>query len=116
MRLGPPRTNGNTNKLMLEAKRQPFVMRITRCRLVPVMLLVIGLLSVGCDYNSEMSTFNTAGPVAEKQALLFNVLLWVMVVVFVLVEGALVYAAIKFRRRPGDPAPGGRRRDRRRGV
>jgi cytochrome c oxidase subunit 2 len=90
---------------MLEAKRQPFVMRITRCRLVPVMLLVIGLLSVGCDYNSEMSTFNTAGPVAEKQALLFNVLLWVMVVVFVLVEGALVYAAIKFRRRPGDPLP-----------
>ena len=28
-----------------------------------------------------------------------------MVVVFVLVEGALLYAAVRFRRKPGDPLP-----------
>ena len=73
-------------------------------------LLIIGILAaslflVACDANAKQSTFGTAGPVAEKQLLLFNVLLWVMVVVFILVEGALLYAAIRFRRRPGQPLP-----------
>ena len=52
-------------------------------------LLVAVLLLVACAPDAKQSTFGTAGPVAEKQALLFNVLLWVMVVVFVLgVTGA----------------------------
>ena len=68
-------------------------------------ILVLGLLLVACDPGARQSTFGTAGPVAEKQLLLFNVLLWVMVAVFVLVEGALLYAAIKFRRRPGQGLP-----------
>jgi len=68
-------------------------------------ILVASLLLVACDANAKQSTFGTAGPVAEKQLLLFNVLLWVMVVVFILVEGALLYAAIRFRRRPGQPLP-----------
>jgi cytochrome c oxidase subunit 2 len=67
--------------------------------------LVVALLMLACDADARQSTFGTAGPVAEKQLLLFNVLLWVMVVVFILVEGALVYAAIKFRRRPGQGLP-----------
>jgi cytochrome c oxidase subunit 2 len=37
--------------------------------------------------------------------LLFNVLLWVMVAVFIIVEGVLVYAAIRYRRRPGQELP-----------
>jgi cytochrome c oxidase subunit 2 len=52
-----------------------------------------------------MSTFGVNGPVAREQLLLFNVLLWTMVVVFVLVEGALLYAAVRYRRKPGDPLP-----------
>jgi cytochrome c oxidase subunit 2 len=43
--------------------------------------------------------------VAEKQLQLFNVLLWTMVAVFVLVEGALLYIVIRYRRRPGQPRP-----------
>ena len=67
---------------------------------------MVALLSlVACDADGLQSTFGTAGPVAEKQLLLFNVLLWVMVVVFVLVEGALLYSLIRFRRRPGDALP-----------
>ena len=105
MRLAPPRTSNNANKLMPEFRHSSTVRRIGKWRSLSVVVLILGLLSVGCDYNSDMTTFGTAGPVAAKQALLFDVLLWVMLVVFVLVEGALVYAAIKFRRRPGDPLP-----------
>jgi len=36
---------------------------------------------------------------------MFNVLVWIMVVTFVLVEGVLVYAAIRFRARPGQERP-----------
>ncbi|PKB57493.1 MAG: cytochrome c oxidase subunit II [SAR202 cluster bacterium Casp-Chloro-G3] len=68
-------------------------------------ILALSLVLVACDANAKQSTFGTAGPVAEKQLLLFNVLMWVMVAVFVLVEGALLYAAIRFRRRPGQPLP-----------
>ena len=74
-------------------------------QLISFGVLVALLLLVACDPDAKQSTFGTAGPVAEKQLLLFNVLLWVMVAVFVLVEGALLYSLIRFRRRPGDALP-----------
>jgi len=67
--------------------------------------LIVLLPLLGCAPDALQSTFGTAGPVAEKQLLLFNVLLWVMVAVFILVEGALLYSLVKFRRRPGDSWP-----------
>jgi cytochrome c oxidase subunit II len=79
--------------------------RTSRKFLLLIGVLAIALLLVACFPDQRMSTFGTAGPVAEKQLLLFNALLWVMVAVFVLVEGALVYAAIRFRRRPGQGLP-----------
>ncbi len=71
------------------------------------------LAALGCDSDGHQSTLSSTpwtldganGPVARDQLLLFNVLLWTMVVVFVLVEGALLYAAIRYRRKPGDPLP-----------
>jgi cytochrome c oxidase subunit 2 len=68
-------------------------------------ILALALLMIACQPEARQSTFGTAGPVAEKQLLLFNVLLWVMVAVFVLVEGALLYAALRYRRRPGQDLP-----------
>lgn len=71
-------------------------------KLAPLGLLsLFFLLLLACAPDAKQSTFGTAGPVAEQQLLLFNVLLWVMVIVFILVEGVLIYAIIKFRRRPG---------------
>jgi len=52
-----------------------------------------------------MSTFDTLGPVAESQLELFYVIFWVGLVVFVLVTGAILYAAIRYRRRPGQGDP-----------
>ena len=66
---------------------------------------VLLLAALGCDPGAPMSTFGVNGPVAREQLLLFNVLLWTMVAVFVLVEGALLYAAVRYRRKPGDPLP-----------
>ena len=85
---------GNTTEM---SERKPFSSKL---------LLVLGLtaltvLVLACAPDAKQSTFGTAGPVAEQQLLLFNVLLWVMVAVFILVEGILLYAVIKFRRRPG---------------
>ena len=87
-----------------------------RSRWLLVILPVFGALllsAVGCDSDAHQSILaptpwsleGAKGPVAREQLLLFNVLLWTMVVVFVLVEGALLYAAIRFRRKPGDPLP-----------
>ena len=73
-------------------------------------LAVLGLLAVlslvmACAPDAPQSTFGTAGPVAAKQKLLFDVLIWAMAIVFVLVEGVLLYAIIRFRRRPGQGLP-----------
>ncbi len=67
-------------------------------------LAALLLLSAACSQGFQ-STWDPIGPVAQKQLQLFNVLLWTMVVVFVLVEGALIYIVIRYRRRPGQPRP-----------
>ena len=68
------------------------------------LLAALFLFAVGC-YKDDQSTWEAFGPVAQKQLDLFNVLLWVMVAVFVLVEGILLYAVIRYRKRPGQPKP-----------
>jgi cytochrome c oxidase subunit 2 len=62
------------------------------------------LSSVSCSKTGQ-STWEAFGPVAQKQLDLFNVLLWVMVAVFIVVEGVLLYAIIRYRRKPGDEKP-----------
>ncbi|MDA1129124.1 MAG: cytochrome c oxidase subunit II [Chloroflexi bacterium] len=68
------------------------------------LMAAIFLFATGCSMDG-MSTWDALGPVAEKQLELFNVLLWAMVAVFVLVEGVLLYAIIRYRKRPGQPKP-----------
>ena len=65
---------------------------------------VLLVLTVACS-QGDRSTWNPAGPVAGQQLLMFNVLVWIMVATFILVEGVLVYAAIRFRARPGQERP-----------
>ena len=74
-------------------------------RLVQLGLMsMLFLLVTGCSKDGQ-STWEAFGPVAQKQLDLFNVLLWVMVAVFIIVEGVLVYAIVRYRRRPGDAKP-----------
>ena len=70
--------------------------------LSPVFLLVF---LVACNEAAPQSTFDAKGPVARDQLNLFLLVLWVAVVVFVLVEGALIYTLVRFRRRASDALP-----------
>ncbi|MEE3013247.1 MAG: cytochrome c oxidase subunit II [Chloroflexota bacterium] len=74
--------------------------RLVQLGLMSVLLLLVA----GCSKDGQ-STWEAFGPVAQKQLDLFNVLLWVMVAVFIIVEGVLVYAIVRYRRRPGDAKP-----------
>ena len=76
----------------------------SRLAIVGLAVLFV-LLAVGCDSSNNQSTFDTAGPVARSQLTLFYWIFWAAVLVFIVVEGVLIYAAIRFRRKPGDPDP-----------
>ena len=85
--------------------KRPALRRLRPRRLVFFGLVAaLFLLTAACSQGYQ-STWDPIGPVAEKQLQLFNVLLWTMVAVFVLVEGALLYIVIRYRRRPGQPRP-----------
>jgi cytochrome c oxidase subunit 2 len=65
----------------------------------------LAALLAACTQDYPYNSLDPAGPVAEKQADLFWLVFWIAVVVFVLVEGALVYALWRFRRRGPDDTP-----------
>lgn len=68
--------------------------------IVSMLLLVVGYLAA-TQLNLMPAEASTRAVAVDQ---LFRVLLGVAAVIFVLVEGALVYAAIRFRRRAGDDA------------
>ena len=70
-----------------------------------LLLVIIGILFTACYPDNPQSTFDATGPVARSQLTLFWVIFWAAVFVFVVVEGILVYAAFKYRRKPGDGDP-----------
>ncbi len=76
-------------------------------RRVALALAVVGALTflLACYPSHPMSTFDVQGPVARSQLNLFQIIFWTAVVVFIAVEGALVYAVIRFRRKPGQGLP-----------
>ena len=106
MGLSPFRRRGPTGEPSAANSSEPAGHRsILKNRTVLFGLMaVLFLFAVGC-YKDDLSTWEAFGPVAQKQLDLFNVLLWVMVAVFFLVEGVLLYALVRYRRRPGDAKP-----------
>ena len=63
------------------------------------------LLLLGCAENYPQTTLNPRGDFARLVDDLFQTTVFWGVIVFVLVEGVLVYAILKFRGRPDDPEP-----------
>ena len=94
----PPRVpiTGRSKPCMWKRSFQPWPRRSA----VVLFSLVLAVLLAGCFPSHSQSTFDAAGPIAEKQLNLWHLIFWTAVIVFVAVEGALVYAMIKFRRRP----------------
>ena len=68
-------------------------------------LASLAALAAACTPSHPQSTFDTLGPVAESQVLLFWVIFWAGLIVFVAVMAALVYIAVKYRAKPGDKDP-----------
>jgi cytochrome c oxidase subunit 2 len=62
-------------------------------------------LFVACGQDLPQNTFEPAGPNADLQKNLFFLAFWIAVVIFVLVEGLIVLAAIRFRARRGEEGP-----------
>ena len=67
-----------------------------RTKFLPAILLVLmgAAFLVGCTPSHPMSTFDARGPVAERQLELFVALFWIVLVVFVIVEGFLLYTLV----------------------
>ena len=73
--------------------------------LVAALLVAVVLLLVGCG-SGDQNTFAAEGDVARKQRDLL--IFWVLgpaAIIFVLVQGVLIYAVIRFRRRKGQGLP-----------
>lgn len=71
-------------------------------RFVPAVCL---LLLLGCAENYPQTTLIPRGDFARLVDGLFRTTVFWAMIVFVLVEGVLVYAILKFRGRPDDPEP-----------
>jgi cytochrome c oxidase subunit 2 len=69
------------------------------------MLVVLLVSTIGCYPEHNQSTFDPHGPVASRQ---LDIFVWILIggtIVFVLVTAALVYAAIKFKRKDENEIP-----------
>jgi len=67
-------------------------------------LVFLSLFLASCDQYTP-SILNPQGPVASKESGLFWFILVVATIVFVAVEGMLIYSIIRFRERPNSPTP-----------
>ena len=67
-------------------------------------LVLSSLLLAACGESSP-SILNPAGPVANKEAGLFWFILVVATIIFVLVEGWLIFSIVRYRERPNAPMP-----------
>ena len=81
-------------------------MRTMRSRVPRKLLWVVGailltLLLVGCGKDLPQNTFDPAGPTAQSEKDVLMVPLIIAGIVFVLVEGGILFLAIKFRHRKG---------------
>lgn len=82
--------------------------RRSDCRTKPLVVLVFMALLVGmsgCQGPFPQSTFDPTTSFGRDLADLFGLIFWWGVAVFVVVEGAVVYALIRFRARPDGAQP-----------
>ena len=84
--------------------RTPLFRGTKRWLLIVTGLLLSSILLAACGENSP-SILDTHGPIARSESFVFWVILLIATLVFVGVEGMLVYSIIRFRERPGMPNP-----------
>jgi cytochrome c oxidase subunit 2 len=87
----------------------PFLARLRRpgIRNAGAAALTVGLavFAAACGQNQPDSVFHHRTDVNRDVDFLFKLLIWAGSIVFVFVEGILVYTLIKYRKRPGQAEP-----------
>lgn len=76
-----------------------------RAGLAAALVALAALTLTGCVTDGTPNTFSPGGDVAQKQKDLFELAMWPAIVIFLLVEGALVYALWRYRRRRDGALP-----------
>lgn len=70
-----------------------------------LLLVLLSILATGCAEQAPLDYLNhPEGPVAQRQDELWDIVFAVATVIFVLVEGLLVYTIIRYRQKPGRKA------------
>jgi cytochrome c oxidase subunit 2 len=98
--LGDNPIDPETGRLMREL-RAPWRRYLTGGTLVLLTLLLAGCAAE----NYPQSTLNPRGDFAEMVDKLFDTTVWWATLIFILVEGALLWAIFRFREKPNDPEP-----------
>jgi cytochrome c oxidase subunit 2 len=78
--------------------------KLTRWGLAPLLVLLSALLFSGCDSNVP-SFLNPSSTSSKTDADLFWIIFGIATVIFVAVTAVLLYSIVRFRERPGMPAP-----------
>ncbi|CAN5622761.1 cytochrome c oxidase subunit II [soil metagenome] len=89
------------------AKKKPAYSRTSTRRAIPGALILLLLLSATACSSADdapQTSLDPAGEFSRAPDVLWNITLVIAAVVFVLVEGALVYALIRFRHKEGRKA------------
>jgi cytochrome c oxidase subunit 2 len=78
-----------------------------RVRQMAALMAAIGLcvLVSGCSGETPMTVFNPRSEYAIQGLDLFVLIIWMGVIIGVVVEAVLIWAAIRYRRRANDPLP-----------
>ena len=62
-------------------------------------VMVLSILFMACNPEGPQSTFDAQGPVSEIQKNLFLFTFWIAVIVFIVVEGAILFVTFRYRRK-----------------
>jgi cytochrome c oxidase subunit 2 len=67
-----------------------------------LLVVLVALVAAGCSTELPQNSLNPAGPEARKIDGLFWLVFWIAAAIFILVEGALIFTSLRFRRRRND--------------
>ncbi len=85
--------------------RTPLFRGTKRWLLLVTSMLLSSILFAACGGGNPPSILDTAGPIANSEGFVFWAILIIATIVFVGVEGVLIYSIVRYRERPGTPTP-----------
>ena len=79
--------------------------RPSRRRVAAAAVAALAILAAGCARDTPQNTLDPEGPFARAVDNLIQPVFWIAAAVFVFVEGLIVYAVLRFRRRTEEERP-----------